>query len=144
MPKVFYSSVIPASIDRIWAIIRDFKELPAWNPSLCDSSIEENRPREAIGCVRSFYLKSGGHFRERLLALSDRDHICTYTILESPLPITDYVATIQLLPVTDTNQTYAEWRSEFNCSPDVESDMMNTIRGVYEGGFGFLKSRFST
>src|ERR1700758_4569869 len=39
---------------------------------------------------------SGGHFRERLLALSDRDHICTYTILESPLPITDYVATIQL------------------------------------------------
>ena len=94
--------------------------------------------------MRSFYLKSGGHFRERLLALSDLDHICTYTILESPLPITDYAATIQLLPVTDTNQTYAQWRSEFNCSPDVESDMMNTIRGVYEGGFGFLKSRFST
>jgi hypothetical protein len=27
MPKVFYSSVIPASIDRIWTIVRDFKML---------------------------------------------------------------------------------------------------------------------
>jgi hypothetical protein len=33
MPKIFYSSVIPASIDRIGAIVRDFKELPSWNPN---------------------------------------------------------------------------------------------------------------
>jgi Polyketide cyclase / dehydrase and lipid transport len=98
MPKVFYSSVIPASIDRIWAIVRNFKELPAWHPSFCDCSIEENRPSEAIGCVRSFYLKSGGHLRERLLALSDRDHICTYTILESLCHITDYVARFSCYP----------------------------------------------
>ena len=36
MPKIFYSSVIPASIDPIWAIIRDFKELPSWNPSFSE------------------------------------------------------------------------------------------------------------
>jgi hypothetical protein len=144
MPKIFYSSVIPASIDRIWTIIRDFKELPAWNPGFSNCSVEENRPGDAIGCVISFYLKSGGHMRERLLALSDRDHMFTYTILESPLPITNYVATVQLLPVTDTNQTYAQWTSEFNCPPDVESDMISTVRGVYEGGFGFLKSHFSS
>jgi hypothetical protein len=65
-------------------------------------------------------------------------------ILESPLPFTDYIATIQLLPVTDTNQTYAQWRSEFNCSQDVELDMMNTVRGVYQAGFDFLKTRFNT
>ena len=40
MPKIFYSSVIPASIDQILATIRDFKELPSWNPSFSDCSIE--------------------------------------------------------------------------------------------------------
>jgi hypothetical protein len=144
MPNIFYSSVIPASIDRIWAIIRDFKELPSWNPIFSDCFIEEGRPGDAVGSVMSLHLKSGGHLRERLLAHSDRDHICTYTILESPLPLTDYIATIQLLPVTDTNQTYAQWRSEFNCSQDVELDMMNTVRGVYQAGFDFLKTRFTT
>jgi hypothetical protein len=143
VPKIIYSSVIASSIDRVWAIIRDFNGLPSWHPAFCDSSIEDGRPSDAVGCVRSFHLKSGGHLRERLLTLSDRDHICTYTILESPFPISDYVSTIQLLPVTDTNQTYAQWTGEFNCTPDVERDLINTVRGVYLGGFDFLKSDFS-
>jgi hypothetical protein len=143
MSKIFYSSVIRAPIDRIWAIIRDFKELPSWNPSFSDCSIEEGRPGDAVGSVVSLHLKSGGHLRERLLAHSDRDHICTYTILESPLPLSDYIATIQLLPVTDTNHTYAQWTSEFNCSQDIELDMVNAVRGVYQTGFDFLKHAFN-
>ena len=78
MPKIFYSSVIPASIDRIWAIIRDFKELPSWNPSFSDCSIEEGRPGDAVGSVMSLHLKSGGHLRERLLAHSDQTTLHLY------------------------------------------------------------------
>jgi hypothetical protein len=62
VPKIFYSSVIPSPIDRVWAPIRDFNKFPCWHPAVCDSS-EENRPSDAVGCVRSLYLKSGGHFR---------------------------------------------------------------------------------
>jgi len=47
------------------------------------------------------------------------------------------------LPVTDTNQTYAQWTCEFNCTPDVEADLMNTVRSVYQGGFDSLKGHFS-
>ena len=39
--------------------------------------------------------------RERLLALSDYDYSCTYEILESPMGVTNYVATLKLTPVTD-------------------------------------------
>jgi hypothetical protein len=52
-------------------------------------------------------------------------------------------STLQLLPVTDTNQTYAQWTCEFNCTPDVEADLMNTVRSVYQGGFDSLKGHFS-
>ena len=29
-----------------------------------------------------------------------------------------------------------------NCSQDVELDMRNVVRGVYQAGFDFLKTRF--
>jgi hypothetical protein len=138
VPKIFYSSIIPSSIDRVWAVIRDFNKFPSWHPGVCDSSIEDGRPSDAIGCVRSLYLKSGGHFRERLLALSDREYSFTFAILESPLPMTDYVSSIQLRPVTDTDQTYAQWTCEFNCAPDVESELMKTVLSVYQSGFDSL------
>jgi hypothetical protein len=98
MPSVYYSAVLPAPIETVWAAIRDFKALPDWHPAFCNSTIEDGRSSDAVGCVRSFHLKDGGHLREKLLALSDRNHTCTYAILESPLPLTDYVSTLRLLP----------------------------------------------
>jgi hypothetical protein len=135
--------VIPSSIDRVWSIIRDFNAFPSWHPEVCDSSIEDDGPSDAIGCIRSLYLKSGGHFREQLLSLSDSKYSFTYTILESPLPMTDYVSTVQLRPVIDTDQTYAEWSSEFNCASEVEREVTKIVLDVYRGGFDFLKSKFS-
>ncbi len=143
MPRIFYSSIIPSSIDRVWAVIRDFNKFPSWHPEVCDSSIEGSRPSDAVGCVRSLYLKRGGHFRERLLTLSDREYMFTYTILESPLPMTDYVSTVRLRPVTDTDQTYAQWTSEFNCAPDVERELTKIVLGVYQGGSDSLRGKLS-
>ncbi len=77
---------------------------------------------------------------ETLLALSDLEHSYTYTIVESPLPLTNYIATIRLLPITDGNQTYIEWTAEFNCSPEAEENLVKTIGdGVFQGGFNSLK-----
>ncbi|HEX3444613.1 MAG TPA: SRPBCC family protein [Chthoniobacterales bacterium] len=53
MPKIFYSVAIPSSIERVWSIIRDFNDFPSWHPEVYDSSIEDNRLSDAVGCVRS-------------------------------------------------------------------------------------------
>ena len=142
LPKIFYSVVIPASIERVWLTIRDFNDFPSWHPEVHDSSVEDHRPSDAVGCVRSLYLKGGGHFRERLLALSDHEHKFTYTILESPLPIRSYVSTVQLRAITENDQTYAEWTSDFDCAPDVEAELAKIVLGVYRAGFDCLKAKF--
>ena len=54
--------------------------------------------------------------REQLLTLSDYDYQCTYSILESPMGVENYVATLKLTPVTDGNRTFAEWWAEFDCA----------------------------
>ena len=57
--------------------------------------------------------------------------------------MTDYISTVQLRPVTETDQTYAQWTSEFNCAPNVEQELMKTVLSVYQGGFDSLRDKFS-
>ena len=61
---------------------------------------EGRRPSSASGCWRS----------------SDYDFSMTYAILESPMGVENYVATLRLSPVTDGDRTLSpNGRAEFNC-----------------------------
>jgi hypothetical protein len=140
MVKVYTSSVIDAPADRVWATIRDFNAMPQWHPAIRDSRIEGNQPSDKVGCIRNFNLRDGGTIRERLLALSDYDFSCTYAILESPMGVRDYTATLKLSPITDGNRTFAEWSAEFDCEPDRAAPLAAQIGGgVFQGGLDGLK-----
>ena len=144
MVKVYTSSVIDASADRVWAAIRDFNGLPKWHPAIHDSHIENGAPADKVGCIRNFNLKGGGNIREQLLTLSDFDYTCSYSILVSPMGVRDYVATLKLTPVTDGDRTFAEWSAEFDCEPARESELATTVgQNVFQGGFDALKRHFT-
>jgi len=143
MVRVYASSVINAPADRVWTTIRDFNAMPKWHPAIAESRIEANDPSDKVGCVRDFTLKDGGRVRERLLALSDFDYSCTYSILESPLGVSNYIATLKLTPVTDGNRSLVEWSAEFDCEPGREGALAELIgQGVFQGGFDALKRSF--
>ncbi len=143
MARVFTSTVINAPADRVWDRIRDFNGLPKWHPKIRDSRIEDALPSDQVGCIRNFNLHNGDNIREQLLGLSDYDMFTTYSILDSPMPIEDYVATIRLTPVTDGARCFAEWTAEFSVEPSIESDWVANIGGgVFQGGFDALKRHF--
>ena len=142
MARVYTSTVIAAPADRVWSVVRDFNALPAWTDFDVDSRIEEGLPSDKIGCVRAFRLEDGGFIREKLLALSDFDYSCSYAILESPMGVENYIATLRLIPVTDGGQTFAEWSAEFDCAPEREDELVEQIgTDVFLGGLTSLKSR---
>jgi len=139
--KVYTSSVIDAPADAVWSQVRDFNGLPKWTPFVAESRIEGNLAADKVGCVRNFRLKDGGVIREQLLTLSDYDYQCSYSILESPMGVQNYVATLKLTPVTDGNRTFAEWWAEFDCAPAKESELARNIgQGVFQAGFDSLQS----
>ncbi len=143
MARVFTSSVIEASADRVWQRVRGFNDLPRWHPRIRDSRIEDALPADKVGCIRNFNLQNGDNIREQLLGLSDYDMFCTYSILESPMPLADYIATLRLTPVTDGERCFAEWSAEFSCDPTVEADLIDGIgNDVFQGGFDALKRHF--
>ena len=93
--------------------------------------------------MRDFRLRNGDRIREKLLGLSDYDMFCTYSILESPMGVENYVATLRLTPVTDGDQTFMEWTAEFDCLAEREAELVSNIGGgVFQGGFDALKRAF--
>ncbi len=141
MIRVTRSAVIDAPIGRVWDVLRDFNSHSAWHPAVGESSIERNEAADQVGCVRNFFLKDGNHIREQLLALSDRDHVSTYCILDATLPMHNYVATVQLKRVTDGERTFWHWQSTFEVPKGREKEFTELVgKGVYEGGFEGLRS----
>ncbi|RBI84973.1 SRPBCC family protein [Rhodosalinus halophilus] len=144
MPRVYISSVIDAPAARVWERIRDFNGLARWHPAIRDSRIENGEPSDRVGCVRDFHLQNGDRIREKLLGLSDYDMFCTYSILESPMPLTDYVATLRLTPVTDGDRTFAEWTAEFDCAEEEAEGLVTGIgNDVFQAGFSALKRQMT-
>jgi NADPH2:quinone reductase len=136
MVRVVRSCIIDAPIDTVWAILRDFNDHDRWHPAVRVSRIEEGRAPSEIGCVRDFELTDGGVIREQLLSLSDKDFTLTYCILDASVPLANYVATIQLRPVTDGDRTFWHWESRFDPPPAQELELAAMVgRDIYEGGF---------
>ena len=143
MARVYVSSVISAPASKVWERVRDFNGLPRWHPLVADSQIENGEPVDKVGCIRNFRLQNGDQIREQQLALSDYDTFCTYSILESPMPIENYVATLRLTPVSDGDRCFVEWSAEFDCSPDEETEVADGIaNNVFQAGFDALKRHF--
>jgi Polyketide cyclase / dehydrase and lipid transport len=142
MAQVYISSVLQAPASAVWKVVRNFNALPDWTPFVAESRIEQNMPPDQIGCIRNFRLKDGGKIRERLLALSDYDMSCTYSILESPMAVENYIATLALMPITDTNSTFISWRAEFDAAPDREEELVRHIgANVFQTAFSALKKQ---
>ena len=145
MARVYASSVINASAARVWARVRDFNGLSNWHPAIAESRIENGEPADKVGCIRNFSLRNGDRLREQLLGLSDYDMFCTYSILESPMPLTNYVATLRLTPITDQDRTFVEWSAEFDCAPDKEQELVSGIgANVFQAAIDDIRRKMSS
>jgi uncharacterized membrane protein len=142
MATVYRSCVVDAPITAVWDYIRDFNSLPKWFPGVTDSHLEDNKPGDRAGCVRNFGLPGGSRMREELLDFSDQHYFCAYRMLEGAVPMSRYQARVHLIPVTDSNRTFAEMTADFDCAAGQEGEVAAFLGNVYEGAFEALKKHF--
>ncbi|MDE0253858.1 MAG: SRPBCC family protein [Rhodospirillaceae bacterium] len=142
MIRVVRSTVIDAPVAAVWEILRDFNGHDRWHPIVRRSFLEESKRTDQVGCVRNFDLQDGANVRERLLTLSDRDRRFRYTIVGADIPLHDYVAEVELKPVTDGDRTFWRWSSTFNTPPGQERELAALVATeVYEAGFTAVRER---
>jgi ribosome-associated toxin RatA of RatAB toxin-antitoxin module len=145
MPRIFVSSIIPASADQVWERVRDFNGLPTWLPLVSECRILDQMSPDQIGCTREFFLQNGDRITETLVSLSDYDMSLSYTMGDTPMPLSEYFSTMRLTPVTESDQTFIEWSAEFDCSPEDEENLVNMIENdVFVAGLEALARRFES
>ncbi len=141
MVTVQRSTVINAPIDEVWEILRDFNGHDRWHPAVAASVLDNEKQTDQVGAVRNFQLTSGERLREQLLSMSDKEHSFRYAIVESEIPLKNYVAEVSLKPVTDGNETYWNWLSKFETPRGQEKELAELVaEGVYEDGFNAIRS----
>ena len=122
MARSYYSTVFDRTADEVWAMARDFNGLATWfNPPVTESRIEDGRSGDAVGCVRTFKF-GDAWISERLLAHSDLERFYTYEFVEPPFPVSNYVATLRVTPVTDGGKAFVEWWTTFDPNDAAEYD----------------------
>ena len=135
MPHVVRSTIIDAPVDRLWSVLRDFNGHDRWHPIVARSEIERAYSPDRIGCIRRFLLRDGSELREQLLTLSDLEMTFSYCLLDTPIPLFNYVAHVRLLPVTDGNRSFWHWESRFTTPPGREAELAKLVGDeVYTNG----------
>ena len=142
MVKVVNSTVIRAPIDRVWDVLRDFNGHDRWHPAVAESRVERGLSSDNVGCVRAFKLMDGGELREQLLSLSDAETSFSYCLLDTPIPLFNYVAHVRLLPVTDGDRTFWEWEARFSAPKGRERELATLVgEGIQQAGFEAIRQR---
>ncbi len=135
MTKVNMNTSLNVSPEKLWEMIGGFNALPDWHPAVEKSELEEE------GSVRRLSLAGGGTIIEKLEKIDDNEHLYSYTIIDSPLPVANYASTIRIKDDGSGNST-VEWSSEFSPKDVPENDAVEVIQGIYQAGFDNLKKMF--
>ncbi len=138
MAKVEMATELPVPAQRVWDLIGGFHTLADWHPAVEKSESE----KEGTTTLRRLYLAGGGTLLERLEAVDDNQRVLRYSIVESPLPVGDYLATLRVRDRDDGASCTVEWSSEFEPVGAPEPDAVKVIEGIYQAGLENLKRIF--
>ncbi len=136
MTKVNMSTELDVPAAQLWDFIGKFNGLPDWHPSVEKSVLEQE------GEVRRLELVGGGTIIERLEKLDDKERVYSYSVVDSPLPVANYTATIRVRDEDDGKRSVVEWSSEFKPAGVPETDAMKAIQDLYTAGFENLKKLY--
>ena len=138
MSKVSLSTQLPVPARTVWDTIGGFNALAKWHPAIAKS--EETKKGSAT--IRTLTLHGGGAIVEQLDSKDDKSRTYSYSILEGPLPVAKYHATLKVSENAGGQGCTVEWSSEFEAAGAPASEAEKVIRGIYEAGFNTRRKMF--
>lgn len=134
--KVNSTTHLNVPAEKVWELIGQFKAFADWHPSVEKSELEQG------GKVRRMSLVGGGTLVERLERIDDESFRYRYSIVDSPLPVANYVSELRVVKDDSGQGCRVEWSSEFEPVGTSASDAEKVIRDVYETGLKNLQTMF--
>lgn len=131
---------LPMSAADLWKKVGDFNGLNTWHPAIAKSEIVKGANNE-VGAHRKLTLGDGAVIVEELAARDDAGMTLTYTIVEAPLPVTDYKSTITVT-ADGEGKSKLSWGSTFKPAAGTEAaKAQEIIGGIYQAGLDNLAKK---
>lgn len=131
MTKVTVATKVVAPAEEVWRLVGGWNGLPAWHPAVETSVIEEG------GHKRRLKLADGSEITEQLEKFDGEARTYTYSIVASPLPLSDYRSTITVK--REGEKSTIEWSTTFKPLGIAETELARSLEEFYQSGFDNLR-----
>jgi len=132
------SADVKASASAVWSMIGPFCAIKNWLPPVGECIEDGKAPPTRVLLTRD----GKAAFVETQTARNDNEHSYSYTFLSSPLPVSNYKATIKVTANSDGSSTII-WRGSFTPDQGKEKAASEALIGVYEAGLAEIKARLA-
>jgi hypothetical protein len=137
MSSTSASIQIPAGPDRVWQLIGGFDSAPDWLTFILSSVVNDG------GRVRTLTTKDGGVLLERLQAFDESRRTLTYSVDESPFPVTSYVSTLRVTEIPGRpDAALVECPGAFQPDGVSEDEAVSLFQGIYTDGLKAVQQAF--
>lgn len=132
------SVVLNATAEEVWAFAGGWTSLDNIVPTAIASILSNGNE---VGSFRKVKLKGGDIVEE--IMITKRETSYTYIITKSPLPVSNYRSTLEVKDLGNGKSKFT-WRSVFFAEGVSDSEAVNIIAGLYEGGLEVLQNKYNT
>ena len=142
MGNCYNSTVVNVPREKVWDSIKDFHNLSWAEPVITKLEIIGEKTGREIGAARLL----NDAFLETLVSVNEDEYTFTYSINDGPEPlskdsVSNYLGTVRLYAVTDSNTTFVEWTSSYES--DSEQAVADFCNPIYAALLDAMKSFFS-
>ena len=132
MAHVLAETQLPAPAADVWDRIGDFNAVPQWHPAIWASRLEDG------GTVRRVSAAGGGQSVERLTDHDDSARRYSYELVDGPMPVSQYRATLAVEDDQDGGAR-VRWSADFTPAGAADADAEAAIGGFLRAGLDNLR-----
>lgn len=128
MGKTNQSTVIKASVDKVWESISEFHDM-GWAPNvITDLKVVGDTTGRTVGAKRIL----NDAFHETLKSLDQDTKTFTYQITDGPSPlskdeISNYIGQVKVMPAETAGETTVEWTSSWENKDEEVGEFCHNI-----------------
>ena len=128
---------VDGEIAKVWSQVGGWCAIGTWHPVIAKCEESEAGGKK----LRTLTTKDGGVIKETLLTTTATSY--TYQIDESPLPVSNYTATLSVVPDDDDKEEVnIVWSAKFD-PKGAEADAKKVIDGVFKAGLDGIKKKLN-
>jgi len=129
---------IPIEPNAVWELIGGFGSLPDWLPYITKSELEEG------GRTRRLTTSDGDTIVERLITFDDSARSYSYSIVQGPFPVTDYISTLRVSPAPGGSGSRVDWTGQFTVDGIEDEEAQQLFLGIYRDGLAALTAHYKS